>query len=219
MKQIAAVLILVGAILPLSAQTPQDLAFSKEMMNYFQVKPENFVADSIKYISSKTEISGHFRDITTAFFSKCFQDPVFKTKMDASLSYSNSKLAKEFFSFAEKFDIDKFLVEQKPSPAVNDLYWSVYFASGETKYLSYLLNIYLTHRTEKKDLILYLAAGTAGWSLSSNSHQYKPVRNFLLSIESPANRNSINELVTDDPSVFRQREVEFYQTQHQKGVW
>ena len=93
------------------------------------------------------------------------------------------------------------------SPAVNDMRWGAFFASGDTTYLSRLASE-LPLCENRDSLMLFLTGATAKWSLCSNARQYFEVKHYLqgyLEHATNALRPHLEEILTKSPSEMRKQ--------------
>lgn len=101
-------------------------------------------------------------------------------------------------------------LNQMPTCAIkNDLYWSCFFVTGETKYLDLIMdNIKFIDQVD--NLSLFSAAFTAQWSLSSNAEQDANVKNYLINIiasKDPVRSKVAAELLLFPASYFKQNAI------------
>ena len=92
-----------------------------------------------------------------------------------------------------------------PAPAWNDMYWSGFFATGNPAYVRKLID-QMNYIDERKDVVRYLAGGTAEWSLSSNAQQHPKVREIVQQARAGADARIgplIDDLLSRDPTVIR----------------
>ena len=76
----------------------------------------------------------------------------------------------EVITFLEAMDtnIEELISKTEISPILNDMYWGAFFASGDVSYIDKLIDK-LQYINERENKDLFLAAGTAKWSLGSNA--------------------------------------------------
>jgi hypothetical protein len=98
------------------------------------------------------------------------------------------------------------------------MYWSSYFASGNTQYLDNLINTAMNYKDERKDLTLFLAGQSALWSLSSNSRQYNTVKKYIKKCK-VLSKDQIEYILTTDPQFTESETTRIIQEQRKAGNW
>lgn len=107
------------------------------------------------------------------------------------------------------------------SAELNDEYWGAFFASGNPKFIAKLVD-QLRYFDERNDEMLFLAGGTAKWSLSSNALQQPGVRSAIEQARLKADKRTqeiITELLTKDPSSVKQEVIDIVKVQREAGKW
>ncbi len=106
-------------------------------------------------------------------------------------------------------------------PGYIDMCWAAFFASGKDVYLAAIVGR-LHNLSDRKSLNRFVTAGTAQWSLSSNSRLDPRVKAYLqnaLATASPEMKTAITEALEQEPDLIKARMVEVMKEQRQKGVW
>jgi TonB family protein len=109
------------------------------------------------------------------------------------------------------------------SAELNDMYWGAYFASGNVDYLKKLME-QLRYFDERDDFYLFLAGGTAKWSLASNAQSDILVRHQLEAAKHNVDTDKrtqelISELLSEDPSSVKEEINEILRKQREAGKW
>jgi hypothetical protein len=107
------------------------------------------------------------------------------------------------------------------SPAVNDMYWGAFFASGRTTYLQKLVD-QLRYWDERDDQMLFFAGASAKWSLASNALSDSLVRATLAGRTLTADQRTralIDELLREGPAQVQQEMAEVVRRQSEAGKW
>jgi hypothetical protein len=107
------------------------------------------------------------------------------------------------------------------SPALNDMYWGAFFASGRTAYLQKLVD-QLRYCDERDDEVLFFAGATAKWSLASNALSDSLVRATLAGQTLTADQRTralIDELLREGPAQVKQEIAEVVRQQREAGKW
>lgn len=96
------------------------------------------------------------------------------------------------------------------TPEENDFYWSKFFATGDELYVNKIIDN-LKYLKERKKLWVYAAAGSAQWSLASNSHQSEKVKSIIeqrIKKERYKMRKVLRKILKTDPQIFREEMTE-----------
>jgi ketosteroid isomerase-like protein len=107
------------------------------------------------------------------------------------------------------------------SPAINDMYWGAFFASGRRTYLQKLVD-QLRYWDERDDQMLFFAGASAKWSLSSNASSDSLVRTTLAGHTLTADQRTrahIDELLRKGPAQVKQEMAEVVRQQREAGNW
>jgi len=107
------------------------------------------------------------------------------------------------------------------SGELNDEYWGAFFASGNPKFV-YRLVDQLRYFDERNDEALFLAGGTAKWSLASNAQTKPAVRSAIQDVRAKTDKRTqelISELLAVDPASVKQEISEIIKKQRETGKW
>jgi hypothetical protein len=107
------------------------------------------------------------------------------------------------------------------SPALNDMYWGAFGASGRTAFLQKLVD-QLRYWDERDDQLLFFAGATAKWSLASNAQSDSLVRSTLAGQTLKADQRTralITELLTQPPAQVKQDIADIVRDQRAAGKW
>lgn len=114
------------------------------------------------------------------------------------------------------------LLDEAPtSPAKNDMNWACFFATGDLEYLDSIVET-LKYLDDRKDIILYLTAASAKWSLSSNARNHFKVRMAMEAMKVggvPDMRPIAEEILEKSPQTIREETVAVLKKQKEEGVW
>ena len=121
------------------------------------------------------------------------------------------------FDTIENNDIGLFLEQQEPNSELNDIYWTLFFSSGNNKYINYLITIINNYYNETKNVNYYLAARSAMWSMALNIKTYSQIREYFNKSDI---KNILKEyIVNTDPEKMQNETIEFIRQQREKGIW
>jgi hypothetical protein len=118
-------------------------------------------------------------------------------------------------------DRKKLLDDEAPSPTRNDICWGAFFASGDRKYLTELIQ-QLRYMGERKDLNRFTAGGSAKWSLASNAQSHPLVKTAIEEARDKATgalQQQLNDVLTKSPGAIQQEMVDVLREQHANGQW
>jgi len=96
------------------------------------------------------------------------------------------------------------------SPALNDFYWSKYFATGDTDNLLQIIE-HLSFSEERRDPYFFLAAGSAKWSLSSNIKEHEEIQAFVenqIKKQTGVILRELKDLMKKSPEVIQQEMID-----------
>lgn len=105
--------------------------------------------------------------------------------------------------------------------SLNDMYWGAFVASGRVAFLQKLVD-QLRYYDERDDEALFLAGGTAKWSLASVAQSDTLVRSTLEGrtlTADPRTRTLITELLSQGPVRVKQDLTDVIRTQREAGKW
>ncbi len=123
---------------------------------------------------------------------------------------------KQLFVFLSSENIDTLYSQTKISTSLNDMNWSSFFATGNTKYLDNIVS-HIPYAENRSDLNLFLTGATAKWSLSSNTIQHDAVSKHLNSLK---DKNTLlKEILEKDPQYFREIMISILKKQRESGIW
>lgn len=94
------------------------------------------------------------------------------------------------------------LAEQPLSPMKNDMYWALFYASGDTKYIDRVVDLLKDYDQDKK-LNAFLTAGAAKWTLAINFHKNSKVQDYLKMLkQKPGFQYEIhfNDIFSEEPA-------------------
>lgn len=175
-----------------------------EMQSFFKHPSPDLLTDIIKSIDSeedflsKSSSAYPFIGFITVALSKYPDKSVDFNNLSNELKYSKD-LVKYCLKLSETKDT--VLNWKGHEASINDLVWSGFFASGDTRYLDRLVSE-LKYCDMKDSLVLFLAGMSAKWSLCSNAINYPIVGEYLeqtLENRPPEIKVHIKELLNTMP--------------------
>ena len=113
------------------------------------------------------------------------------------------------------------------SPAMNDMCWAAFFASGNKAYVDRLIGEFKNF-DERKDQNLFMSGGSAMWSAAWNAKRHQVVKAKLEEAKIAADDRRMRELIErvlalarpdSNPGAFRDDLRAIIQKQHEAGVW
>jgi hypothetical protein len=229
MKKYLAIFVFLGILIgcttgPKFPQKPLEITideYSEHLMHYFENKNDTIIYETISIYENddNVQILGTIDSIIVFFF--------YGIKTENISRYNNFfKIVKEnnierlinIFQLIEDTDIAASLEQQEAGPELNDMYWALYFSTGDIKYINKLLNVVMNHYNETNDANYYMAARSAMWSLASNMITYFQIKEYILGNDILS--NEIKEyIINTDPNIIQNDTIEFINEQRQKGIW
>ena len=195
--------------------------FSENLMHYFENKNDLIIYETISiYENNNYSRMLDQADNILLFFLygikiddinryNSFRDIVDKRKLQRLMN---------IFDTIENNDIGIFLEQQEPSPGLNDIYWTLFFSSGNVQYINHLITIINNYHNETENINYYLAASSAMWSMALNIKTYSQVREYF--IRNNIINNELKEYILNtSPDRIQSEAVEFIRRQREMGTW
>ncbi|MCK5742999.1 MAG: hypothetical protein KAH48_12355 [Chlorobi bacterium] len=181
-------------------------------MNFYKNKNDTQLLIRLLYAISETDFLKDNKTaqlITLAFFGEAFKinPDVDWPGIIESVSRTYRPLFIEALNCAENGD-SKYT--SKTSPGQNDFYWSKYFASGNSAYVISIIDN-IQYINERKDPYLYLTAGSAKWSLSSNAVRHPEIRKIIdnqIKIRGGMLQKELEDLLERKPNELKEEMVQ-----------
>ncbi|MGE5621291.1 MAG: hypothetical protein ACM3U0_01825 [archaeon] len=191
------------------SKSPQEI-IGMEMQNFFLHPSSDLVIDIIKSIDAdKNFLNGSSSIILyTGFMTAAFAK--YADKYEEFYNLSNGlNGSKELAQYCLKLSKiqDAVLNWAGHDPGINDLLWSGFFASGDTKYLDRLVSE-MKYCERKDSLNLFLTGISAKWSLCANAISYSLVKEHLkqtLDKRPPELQAHLKELLNTTPDVITEQ--------------
>lgn len=207
-----------------SSNTIPEITFDEygeHLMDYFLDKNDQIIYETINIYRNKeyAELLEQVDNMILFFFYGVKTDDITRYNRFKEIVQKNKQQELiKIFNFIENNDLALFIQQQEPSPELNDVYWVLYFSSGNVQYLDHLLTGIMQYYNETKDANLYLTARSAMWSIASNAMTYSPIREYVTSnkILSDEIRRYI---LNTDPGKIEDETVIFVRQQSEKGIW
>lgn len=209
------------------AAQPQKIdsenSLSRFMQPYYLHPRPDLVASAIRYIGSSNDMASNKSAIlpTEAFFSVIFARYPSRREQWSKLVAEQHGETRAVLEKALHESPQELIDTTAVSPALNDMCWAAYFASGGLTYLNKIVD-QLKHLGERKNLTLYLTAASAEWSLSSISKTDRKVKMSMLAMEigdDPKMRVIAADILNKTPEQIREQTIKVLKRQHQKGIW
>ncbi len=207
----AVTMLLFFLALPLVAQAGiSDDDFYNTILSYNVDKPIDIVQITHRYFSGKTEIDPHDEKTLFAYYSALFEKEKYRDAiMLDSRKYSPS--VRDLFRKIERFDLESFYKSERPSPKTNDMYWASFYANGHLKYLFFLVDVAMEYAHERGDIMLYMSASSAMWSLAERSKDCPAITEFLETLYFVNHHPVVYYILHTDPEKIRSDTVEYIQ--------
>lgn len=191
--------------------------FGQYMQSYYQDNHDDLVEVTIEVINQPSTDFKRFEPIITGFFGALFQaNPNVKEEFSQKMETVTRPEFQTLLETLSTSDIDSIYDQTPLSPAFNDMHWSSFFATGNTKYLDPIIqNTKLA--TDRVDRNLFLTGASAKWSLSSNAKYYDEVRAHLESLRK--SHPEIKEILKKEPFELKQEMIDVIKAERAKGNW
>ena len=194
-----------------------DRNFGKILQSYYLYKDKDLIDKTIDFINNTKMDYNSLNPILTGFFGALFlNDNSVKTNIISNLNKIEKLDIKELLTRLSSSNIDTFYSKAKVSTQYNDMNWSSFFATGNTKYVDNIISN-IPFSENRIDINLFLTGASAKWSLCSNSKQDKTVKAYLSTVQEK-NKN-IKEILEKEQQYFREEMVSILKDQKAKGIW
>jgi hypothetical protein len=205
----------------INAQNLTKNEYNAHLMHYFENKNDTIIFETID--SYEKESQGEILDkmdtqIMLFFYGIKMDDPQrYNFFLNTVKKSKNQELIK-IFDIIENNDIELYLVNHEIVPQLNDNYWTLYFSSGNTKYLDKIIDFINKYNNESENLLLYMTARSGIWSFMLNIRTFPSVFNYIqnnLQIINNAKDLILNQSINN----FQNETVEHIKKQKEKGIW
>jgi hypothetical protein len=210
-------LLLILSLLLTTVSFGQDgpAEYSNLLQSYYTQHDPELVDKTIRFVNTTAQPYQRLEPTLKGFFGALFrQQPAVKTALYARLGEIQRPEFQQLFYAIKNTDLDSLYARAKPSPLLNDMSWSSYFATGNPRYLDLLIR-HAGYFGERQDLNLYVTAGSALWSLCSNARQHPAVRAYLATVKN----QTVGLALQQEPAYFQQEMTAVIREQRAKGIW
>ncbi|WP_316828154.1 hypothetical protein [Pedobacter miscanthi] len=194
-----------------------DRDFGQILQAYYLYKDKDVVAKAIDFVNNTPMEYNKLSPIITGFFGAAFlNDGVLKKDFTSNINRVQKTEFKQLFVFLFSLNTDTLYSQTNISASLNDMNWSSFFATGNTKYLDNIIS-HIPYSENRTDVNLFLAGATAKWSLCSNSRQHDAVSRYLNSLK---DKNPLlKEILENEPQYFREVMINILKKQRENGIW
>jgi hypothetical protein len=195
--------------------------FSEHLMHYFEEKNDLIIYEAISIYENNNYrgMLDQVDNLLLFFFYGIKVDNINRYNNFVSI-INRHKLQRlmNIFETIENNNIGLFLEQQEPNSELNDIYWTLFFSSGNVQYINYLITVINNYNNETKNINYYLAARSAMWSMALNIRTYPQVREYFIS--SNIKNNILKEyIINTSPDKIQSETIEFIRQQREKGIW
>ena len=195
--------------------------YGEHLMHYFENKNDAIIYETISIYKNddNTAMLDRIDSIVVFFFYGIQGDDIARyNNFKRIVAGSKVERLINIFNIIDETDIAAYLEAQDPSPDKNHIYWTLYLATGNTRYMDYLIKIIVDYYHETENANYYLAARSALWSLASNMLTFISVREYVQNNATlPGN---IRDYIThNDPNKIQADTGRFINEQRQRGAW
>jgi hypothetical protein len=195
--------------------------YSKHLMYYFENKNEAIIYETIS-IYENEDYNAMLSQIDHTLLVFLFGIKIdnierYNTFMEI-VKLRNLDRLYILFEIIENNFVEEYFTIREPSTGLNDVYWTLYFSTGNLQYIDYLLNVVKIYFSENRNASFYLAARSAMWSISSNILIYPLLKDYI--INNNILSNELREyLLNTDPNKIENDTNDFIRQQKEKGIW
>lgn len=194
-----------------------DRQFGEILQSYYLYKDKDLINKTVDFVNNTNMEYNSLSPILTGFFGALFlSDSIVKTNFISNLNKVEKSDIKELLNTLASSNIDSIYSRAKISTQFNDMNWSSFFATGNTKYLDNII-ANIAYSENRSDINLFLSGASAKWSLCSNSKQDKKVKLYLTSLQD--SNKTIKDILDKDQQFFREEMISILKQQKAKGIW
>lgn len=195
-----------------SAQQPSSVSTAREAEQFLQTYYENPRPAMIEDLIEALRVNRIFerseaRPPYIGYFSEVFSANPDRLARWREVIARQSEPTKGVLESAQSVkDKGGVLTIDGHSAAIGDMYWGAFFATGEARFISKLIE-QLRYYDERAEFELFMAGAAAKWSLSSNARSHARVRAILeesMNAVDPRTGALIVDLLNQDPGRIRQ---------------
>ncbi|WP_157255309.1 hypothetical protein [Pedobacter sp. Leaf216] len=219
MKKLLIIFLLAIALLPAKNAHAQNTNrnFGQILQTYYLFQDKDIVEKAIDFVNNTPGNYNKLSPILTGFFGAAFiSNETLKKNFTLNINRVQKPEFKQLFISLFSLNIDTLYSQTKLTASLNDMYWSSFFATGNTKYLDNIIS-HIPYAENRSDLNLFLAGSSAKWSLCSNSMQNDKVNKHLNALK---DKNPLlKEILENDPQYFREVMIDILKKQRENGIW
>jgi hypothetical protein len=200
-----------------------EMEFNQYLNTYYLSPQPDLLVPAIKYMVSNQILSKykHTELSMLAFFSKIIADnPSSVGGWRKEIGNESQDTQAVFIKLLET-QPEWFISKALNGIERNDVCWTLFFASGDEKYVLKIIE-QLQYLDERKDMERYLAAASARWSLSSNARIHSQVKTILQAVAKSADpglRDNVKDILMKNPKEISDETVAVMREQRRKGLW
>jgi hypothetical protein len=192
------------------------------MQGYYKHPQPERVEAAMRFVAGSDVMTNDNTDhMTQAAFSCLFaRYPERKPAFQKSIATLEGP-ARVYFQKAIDSDPADLFLQVPVQPKKNDMSWGCYFVTGDVSYAQDVIAA-LKNLSERQDIMKYLTATSAQWSLSGIARADAPVRAALEQAAKGKNlavANAARDALEKSPEAIRAGTIEVLQAQKAAGVW
>jgi hypothetical protein len=195
--------------------------YSEHLMHYFENKNDDIIYETISVYDDENNIPmlDRIDSIVIFFFYgiKTENQNKYNNFSEIVLANKNERLI-NVFRIIDRTDITEYIERQEASPDLNDVYWTLFFSTGNLQYLDRLFNTVMTYCNETENVNYYMAARSAIRSIFSNMLTYSQIKEYVL--QNTILNNEMKEyILNNDPNKIQVDTMNFINIQRKNGIW
>ena len=191
--------------------------FKQILQTYYLYKDKDVVDKAIDFLNNTAMDYNRLNPIITGFFGAAFlNNEALKKDFTLNINRIEKTEFKQLFIFLFSSNIDTLYSQTKISASLNDMNWSSFFATGNTKYLDNIIS-HTPYMENRIDVNLFLAGASAKWSLCGNSKQNDVVNKYLNSLKDK--NPTLKEILENEPQYFNNKIISILKKQKENGIW
>ena len=180
------------------------------------------IESAMRYVAGSDIMTDDDTDLMTQLTFSCLfaRYPDRKSALRKSIA-SLDEPARAYFMKAIDSDPADLFLQVPLQPKKNDMSWGCYFVTGDVGYAQDVIAA-LKNLGERQDILKYLTASSAQWSLAGIARDDAKVRAALERATKDKNQvlaDAARDALQKPPEVIRAATIEVLQAQRAAGVW
>jgi hypothetical protein len=214
-KKTILLFVLSQMVLNINAQNITLNQYSNNLMHYFENKNNDIILETINVYKNGLKHDNLETTVMFFFYGIKIDNVERYNYFYNTVRQSGIQELINIFEVIQGNDIDNFLLNPEIHPELIDIYWTLYFSSGNELYLRKIIEIIERYNTSN-DLMLYMSARGGIFTFKLNIRAYPTVLNYLNNNVNSELKSYILEKTFDE---IEKDIMEYIRVQKENGNW